>query len=235
MNKAISIFFIMIISVAAKAQYEKGQWAFGGDFSFANAQSNLSNTDNVLNNSSTSGFNFSINWGDFKTPSLLLFSQAGVDYRLTNQNYVADATTGRTERRSFTAATTINVGVGLRRYWKMNDDNIVGFFLQGHLHAGNTWGNNSFFSSANDTVYNDTKLDYQIRTIGLNISPGVYVNITPKWQLLFDVGNLYATQTFVPRWSARNGSTKNDFSFGVDLNVFDFRLGVMYTPNRTKR
>ena len=220
--------------MAVNAQYQTGQWAWGGEFSFINSRNNVSRSTNAFSDNLSTGFNISVMGGKFVTQKILLYGIADVAYNSSGTDLLLDDITGRREQRNYTSNTTVQLGVGLRRYFIVNERNIVGFFVQGQLKMGNTWHSTRFFNSIGDTVFDDVKLRYPIRIASLNINPGIYINVTPMWQLTVNIGNLYATQTIVPNWVNAGGISKRNFSFGLDVNLFDFRLGVLYTPNRRK-
>ncbi len=235
MNRVLSIFFIIIASAtAANAQYQKGQWAWGGEFSFVNSRNNVSRSTNAFSDNLSTGFNISAIGGKFVTQKMLLYGIADVAYSSSGTDLLLDDITGRREQRSYISITTAQIGIGVRRYYAVNERNIVGFFVQVQLKAGNTWYSTRFFNSVGDTVFDDVKLKYPIRIASLTINPGIYINVTPMWQLTVNIGNLYATQTILPNWVNAGGVTRRNFSFGLDVNLFDFRLGVLYTPNKRK-
>lgn len=235
MNRVLSIFFIMIASVTAvNAQYQKGQWALGGEFSFINSRNNISRSTNAFSDNLSTGFNISAIGGKFVTQKMLLYGIVDVAYNSSGTDLLLDDITGKREQRSYISITTAQIGIGIRRYYAVNERNIVGFFVQGQLRVGNNWTSIRYFSSEGDSVFTDVKQKYPIRIANFNINPGIYINVTPMWQLTLNVGNLYATQTIVPSWVDVGGISKRNFSFGLDVNLFDFRLGAVYTPNRRK-
>lgn len=235
MNRVLSIFFIMIASVTAvNAQYQKGQWALGGEFSFINSRNNISRSTNAFSDNLSTGFNISAIGGKFVTQKMLLYGIVDVAYNSSGTDLLLDDITGKREQRSYISITTAQIGIGVRRYYAVNERNIVGFFVQGQLRVGNNWTSIRYFSSEGDSVFTDVKQKYPIRIANFNINPGIYINVTPMWQLTLNVGNLYATQTIVPNWVDVGGISKRNFSFGLDVNLFDFRLGAVYTPNRRK-
>lgn len=230
-KKFIMLLFAVVSLGTAKAQYTKGQWGIGGEFSFINSRNSVSRSTTDFTDSYSNGFSLSLVGGKFINSKTFLYGVADFEYVSFKRDLILDNVTNRTEQDIFSSTFTAQLGVGARRYYSFSEKNIVGLFLQGQLKVGNSWVNQRNFASRNDSVYNDLKLYYPVRIISANINPGVYVNITPQWQLTLNVGNLYFTQTIVPEFATYSGN-RNNSSFGLDVNLFDFRLGVLYTPRK---
>lgn len=220
-----------MVTFGLKAQYTKGQWGFGGDFSFVNSRNSQSRSTTDFNDNYSNGFNVSLLGGKFISTKNYLYGTVDVGYTSFIRNLITDNFPNKIEQEIFSSNFTLQAGVGLRWYFAVNEKNIVGLFVQGQIRAGNTWINQRNFAARNDTVSQDIKVNYPIRIFSANINPGVYVNITSQWQLTASIGNLYFIQTIIPE-SADVNLPKQNSSFGLDVNIFDFRLGVLYTPKR---
>lgn len=230
LNKKLIYTFLFVLGfTAANAQYQKGQWGFGGEFSFVNSRNTLSRSTTDFSETYRNGFNLKLVAGKFSSPKTFIYGVVDAGYNNSTANVVYDNVTNSVEQEAYTSVFTLQAGIGLRRYFVVNEKNIVGFYLQGQLQAGNSWTSTRSYNALNDSVYQDASQKYPTRIISAQINPGVYVNVTEKWQLTFNVGNLYFSQTFIPEWVEYGGSRRNS-SFGLDVNLFDFRLGVLYTP-----
>lgn len=227
------IYTVMLISfgLSLSAQYDKGQFGVGGEFSFVNSRNSLNRSTTDFANSYNNGFNLGLNAGGFISRRDYFYGVLETEYSSFKRDFVTDNLTNKTEQDLFSSTFTLQVGVGMRRYFKVNEKNIVGFFFQGQALVGNSWINQRNFAAQNDSVFQDTKVSYPVRIINLNFNPGVYVNITPQWQLAMNIGNLYFVQTFIPDFVDVEQPRRNS-SFGLDVNLFDFRLGVLYTPRK---
>ncbi len=231
-NKKNILFIVLVLAFATtNAQYQKGQWGFGGEFSFINSRNSISRSTTDFADESSNVFNTSIIGGKFISKHTYLYGIADLRYTSNNKDVVIDNFTNSTERQSFSSFFTVQAGIGVRRYFKVNEKNIIGFFAQGQIMLGNTWASELNFSSVNDTVLSNVRRRYPVRLFSVDINTGIYVNITPKWQLMVNVGNLYFTQSAIPHF-VNIEAPKRNASFGLDINLFDFRLGILYTPKR---
>lgn len=231
-NKKNILFIALVLMVfTSDAQYLRGQWGLGGEFSFINSRNRLSRSTTDFVDVRSSGFNTSLIAGKFTSNRTYIYGVVDLEYTSVDRDLVVENLTRSTEQQSFTSFFTVQAGIGVRRYYKVNEKNIIGFFVQGQAMVGNTWVSQQNFAAIDDSVLSDINQKYPIRLLSINVNPGVYVNITPKWQLTVNVGNLYFTQSVIPDFVDINVSKKNS-SFGLDVNLFDFRLGVLYTPRR---
>jgi hypothetical protein len=230
-KKSIAVVVLVLTVFTVNAQYQRGQWGFGGEFSFINSRNSVSRSTTDFVDAKSNGFNTSLIAGKFTSGRTYLYGVADVEYTSVVRDLVVENLTNSTEQQSFSSFFTVQAGVGARRYYKVNEKNIVGFFVQGQVMVGNTWVSQQNYAEINDSVLSDINQKYPIRLLSVNVNPGVYVNITPKWQLTVNVGNLYFTQSVIPDF-VDIGVSKRNSSFGLDVNLFDFRLGVLYTPKR---
>ncbi len=230
-KKYILIAVLVAVFFSIKAQYSTRQSVIGGEFSFANSRNSISRSTTDFANSYSNGFNAGIMAGEFITPKTLLYGALNVEYASFIRDLVTDNLTNKTEQDIFSSTFTMQLGVGARRYYAVNEKNVIGLFLQGQIGVGNSWIVQRNFASVNDSVFQDFDQRYPVRILSANINPGVYVNITKSWQLTLNIGNLYYTQTLIPEFANYAGN-RNNSSFGLDVNLFDFRLGVLYTPKK---
>lgn len=230
-NRIVYTFILVCFGLNLNAQYNKGQFGIGGEFSFVNSRNTLNRSTTDFANSYNNGFNLGLNAGGFISSRDYLYGVLETEYGSFKRDFVTDNLTNKTEQDVFSSTFTLQAGVGLRRYFKVNEKNIVGFFFQGQALVGNSWVTRRNFAAQNDSVFQDIKENYPVRILNLNINPGVYVNITPQWQLTVNIGDLYFVQTIIPE-SAEVNQPRQNSSFGLDVNLFDFRLGVLYTPRK---
>lgn len=226
-NKQTQLFLaglLMLATAPAFAQMQKGRWAVGGEFSFLNTHNDQSNGTNSFAASSNTGFNFDLLGGKFVRNDLYLYSVAGMTYTKTRSNQESNIG-GKDINRSLFTALTVNVGGGLRKYFRATDR--MGFFVQGQASFSNTFVRNEVYYVDNDTVQQDVKARYPFYSLTFNINPGIYVNLAKRWQLTFNLGNLYFIQTWQPEKKGVVARTRNA-SFGADINLFDFRIGALY-------
>ena len=230
-NRILYTGLLLMVAFSLKAQYKKGQFGVGGDFSFINSRNSLSRSTTDFNDNYSNGFNVSLIGGKFISSKNYLYGIVDVSYSSFVRNLITDNFDNKVQQEVFSSSFSLQAGVGLRRYFAVNEKNIVGLFMQGQLKVGNTWVTQRNFATQNDSVSQDVKINYPVRIFSASLSPGVYVNITPQWQLTANVGNLYFIQTIIPENEQVNLSKRNS-SFGLDVNIFDFRLGVLYTPKK---
>lgn len=204
----------------------KGRWAVGGEFSFLNSRNAQSSTSSNFSEELGTGFNFRVHSGQFVTNTLYTYGVVGINYSTLQRNFEAGRTTGTKDIRE-TLANATNVGVGAGTRWYIKGTERVGFFVQGQVMFSGTYVRRDEYYVENDTVKSDTKIKYPFYTLGININPGVYVVLSKRWQLTFDLGNLYFSQTWQPEKKGVIERSSNS-SFGMDVNLFDFRVGALY-------
>lgn len=224
--RVLVVLLSCLFASQAGAQMYKGRWAVGGDFSFLNSRNAQSNSSNNFSEELGTGFNFRVHTGQFITNKLYTYGVVGINYSTLQRNYEAGTTTGGKDIRE-TLANATNIGVGAGTRWYIKGTERVGFFLQGQVMLSGTYVRRDEYFVENDTVKSDTKIKYPFYTLGININPGVYVVLSKRWQLTFDLGNLYFSQTWQPEKKGVIERSSNS-SFGMDINLFDFRVGALY-------
>lgn len=145
------------------------------------------------------------------------FGLADLSYRYTSQLDEYDSTFDFEYSNS---QYTIQPGVGWRGYYQVNEKNIVGFTCQAIVMGGVRISNYTRIRSDNNwtETYKNTK-----SIVSAEISPGVYINISPKWQLLLGIGKLYYNYV----WGSDKGTifpTGKGPAYGLAFNTGTFRL-----------
>ncbi len=215
----------LLLATQAGAQMYKGRWAVGGEFSFLNSRNDQSSGSNNFSEELNTGFSFRLNGGQFVSQKLYTYGVAGITYSTLQRNYEMGTSGAKEIRKTLANATTIGIGGGTR--WYIKGTERVGFFLQGQAVFSGTNVRREEFYSENDTVQSDAKVKYPFYSLDINIKPGVYLIVSKRWQLTFNLGNLYFTQTWQPEKTGVVGRSSNS-TFGMDVNLFDFRVGALY-------
>jgi hypothetical protein len=226
-NKHKQLFLTGLLIIAAMpafAQMQKGRWAVGGEFSFLNTHNDQSNSSYSFAQSSNTGFNFDLMGGKFVRNDWYVYGVFALNYSKSSSNQESNIGSKEVNRRLATALTP-SLGAGVRKYIRATDR--MGFFVQGQASFSNTFVRNEYYYVDNDTVQQDVKARYPFYSLTFNINPGVYVNLAKRWQLTFNLGNLYFIQTWQPEKKGVITKTRNA-SFGADINLFDFRIGALY-------
>ncbi len=127
--------------------------------------------------------------------------------------------------------TTILPQVGFRKYFTFRDKKNTGMFFDIKSGWGRQINNNNQRSVHSDTSTRVSLNEDKYNAFAANISFGAYVNITPKWQLIFKIGSIYYTK----RWriesfrSVASPSPIKDIEFedfGISFSNSDFILSI---------
>ena len=227
-NKIFLSILFVLPSVTVFSQFTPGRWAVGGEFSFVNSRSDYSTTNTSFSSGTSSGLNSKIYAGQFLTEKSYLHAILNFDITKVKNNF--ESTVGGLEvRSSLSNIYTFGAGAGWRRYFPANKT--LGFFVQGQATISRTWVINEVYFEHNDTVTQETRTSQQFNSLRLNINPGAYVNVGKHWQFTLNLGSLYYIQTWYPKGQDLYGTRTS--AFGMDVNIFDFKLGVLYLIGKT--
>lgn len=214
------------------AQFEKGQKAIGGEFLIFNTTNNFSESESGFSTNTGAGISLNFNKGKFFRKNLYGYGSLFWGYNNTFRETEGSDALGINLDRSRNTNITIGLGAGLRKYYPATEK--IGLYLNGSIGANITRAKEKNYASVHDTVLKDLTQVYPFYNASISIVPGVYVMLNPKWQLNFNIGNLYVEHTLRP---SRKGivNYRSTTTMGLNFNIFDFRLGVLYMPGRVPK
>lgn len=211
------------------AQFDKGQKAIGGDFLVFNTTNNFSQTESGFSKNNGTGISLNFNKGKFFRNNFYRYATIFGGLSLGNRETEDNDNLGLNLSRTRYSYLSFGIGGGIRKYYPATDK--IGLFINGQISGQITRTRNKFYATQHDTVLRDETQTYPSYDAELSIVPGVYVMLNPKWQLNFNIGNLYLSHTLVP---GRSGvvNYSSTTTMGLNFNIFDFRLGILYMPGR---
>lgn len=124
--------------------------------------------------------------------------------------------------------TSLMPGLGIRQYFKLAEKDVAGLFLDFRL-SGGTHVTKSKQTTTSDTITTINEGKANSRTASFNLMPGVYLNLTSKWQMLFKIGGLFYNTSWsndpVNPKSTVTASKKGSY-YGLDFNAQSFTISA---------
>lgn len=164
-------------------------------------------------------FNYSVFAGKFITPKTLAFIFFTSNYSGNIYDNVEVNPTGNYYRYYYSVS--LLPGIGIRKYFAFAQKDIVGLFLDMRLSSGISVHRGKE-NGTRDTISYKRQETKNQNLASINLSPCVYINLSPKWQLLLGVGNVFYTTL----WAKNDGKVLDRTTFAVKGSAFGLNFNA---------